>query len=124
MSPGSFGNSLGSEWKWALGIPLGIPLGPESLRLCSIEPPEAVVIDVGLAELFPPSEVGKSTAPKVMGLMCRGCNQQLGLIRAYIYIYMYMYVCICIHTHTYIYIYGSVGCGNFNGESDDQASNL
>eukprot|EP00435_Cladocopium_sp_Y103_P031438 s345_g7.t6 len=28
----------------------------ENIMLCSIEPPEAVVIDVGLAELFPPSE--------------------------------------------------------------------
>jgi hypothetical protein len=74
--PGSFGNSLGdSEWiEWALGIPLGIP---ESLRLCSIEPPEAVVIDVGLAELFPPSEVGKSTAPKVMGHQLSHCNDGL-----------------------------------------------
>jgi len=28
----------------------------ENIMLCSIEPPEAVVIDVGLAELFPPSQ--------------------------------------------------------------------
>lgn len=28
----------------------------ENIMLCSIDPPEAVVIDVGLAELFPPSE--------------------------------------------------------------------
>eukprot|EP00931_Biecheleriopsis_adriatica_P049148 TRINITY_DN28419_c0_g1_i1.p1 TRINITY_DN28419_c0_g1~~TRINITY_DN28419_c0_g1_i1.p1 ORF type:complete len:1191 (-),score=232.30 TRINITY_DN28419_c0_g1_i1:95-3382(-) len=28
----------------------------ENVMLCSVEPPEAVVIDVGLAELFPPSQ--------------------------------------------------------------------
>mmetsp|Transcript_104238 Transcript_104238/g.185208 ORF Transcript_104238/g.185208 Transcript_104238/m.185208 type:complete len:1111 (-) Transcript_104238:238-3570(-) len=28
----------------------------ENIMLCSVEPPEAVVIDVGLAELFPPSQ--------------------------------------------------------------------
>ncbi|CAE7627223.1 CPK4 [Symbiodinium pilosum] len=58
----------------------------ENIMLCSIDPPEAVVIDVGLAELFPPSEADSfksadaagtlaTMAPEVIrGSFCAKCD--------------------------------------------------
>ncbi|CAE6926914.1 CPK4 [Symbiodinium sp. CCMP2592] len=58
----------------------------ENIMLCSIDPPEAVVIDVGLAELFPPSQADSfksadaagtlaTMAPEVIrGSFCAKCD--------------------------------------------------